>query len=68
MNVKVGDWIRFYQGGKLVIGVVQYAETSNIESIEKLHDKQDASSNEQVMGKACDGQPEVNIQYVNKIS
>jgi hypothetical protein len=26
MSVKVGDWVRFYQGGKLVIGVVQYAE------------------------------------------
>ena len=26
MNVKVGDWIRFYQGGVLVIGVVQYVE------------------------------------------
>lgn len=21
---KVGDWVRFYQGGKLVIGVVAY--------------------------------------------
>ena len=26
MNIKVGDWIRFYQGGVLVIGVVQYVE------------------------------------------
>ena len=24
MNVQPGDWIRFYQGGKLVIGVVGY--------------------------------------------
>lgn len=26
MTVKVGDWVRFYQCGKLVIGVVQYIE------------------------------------------
>lgn len=24
MNVKVGDWIRFYQEGRIVTGVVQY--------------------------------------------
>lgn len=23
-KVKVGDWVRFWQGGSLVIGVVQY--------------------------------------------
>jgi hypothetical protein len=23
-DVRIGDWVRFYQGGKLVIGVVQY--------------------------------------------
>lgn len=26
MNINVGDWIRFYQSGVLVIGVVQYLE------------------------------------------
>jgi hypothetical protein len=26
MKVKIGDWVRFYQGGKLVIGVAQYLE------------------------------------------
>ena len=26
MKVKVGDWVRFYEGGILVIGVVQYIE------------------------------------------
>ena len=26
MKVKVGDWVRFYQDGILVIGVVQYME------------------------------------------
>ena len=25
-TIKVGSWIRFYQGGFLVIGVVQYIE------------------------------------------
>jgi hypothetical protein len=25
-KVKIGSWIRFYQSGKLVIGVVQYLE------------------------------------------
>lgn len=25
-TIKVGSWIRFYQGGVLVIGVVQYIE------------------------------------------
>lgn len=24
MTIKIGDWIRFYQNGRLVIGVVQY--------------------------------------------
>jgi hypothetical protein len=62
-GVQMG-WNPIYQ----VRSVVQYAETSNVESIEKSNDKQDASSNEQMIGKACDGQPEVNIQYVNKVS
>lgn len=26
MIIKVGDWVRFYQSGKMVIGVVQYLE------------------------------------------
>lgn len=26
MNVSVGDWVRFYQSGKLVVGVVQYLD------------------------------------------
>ena len=25
-TIKVGSWIRFYQNGKMVIGVVQYLE------------------------------------------
>ena len=62
-GVQMG-WNPIYQ----VRSVVQYAETSNVESIEKSNDKQEASGNEQMTGKACDGQPEVNIQYVNKIS
>jgi hypothetical protein len=62
-GVEMG-WNPIYQ----VRSVVQYAETSNVESIEKSNDKPDASNNEQMMGKACDGQPEVNIQYVNRIS
>lgn len=24
MNIKVGDWVRFYQSGIIVIGVVEY--------------------------------------------
>jgi hypothetical protein len=24
MKIKVGDWVRFYHDGKMVIGVVQY--------------------------------------------
>ena len=24
MKVEIGDWVRFYNGGKLVIGVVEY--------------------------------------------
>lgn len=27
-DVKHGDWVRFYQGGTLVIGVVQYVRKS----------------------------------------
>jgi len=23
-KIKVGDWVRFYQDGRLVIGIVQY--------------------------------------------
>lgn len=26
MTIQVGDWVRFYQNGLLVIGVVQYIE------------------------------------------
>jgi hypothetical protein len=61
-GVQMG-WNPIYQ----VRSVVQYAETSNVESIEKSNDQSDANNNGQITGKACDGQPEVNIQYVNKI-
>ena len=30
MTVKVGDWVRFYQGGELVIGVIQYLEKNSL--------------------------------------
>ena len=32
MSIDVGDWVRFYQGGKLVIGVVQYVRSSHLDS------------------------------------
>lgn len=25
-EIKVGDWVRFYQGGRLVVGIVQYVQ------------------------------------------
>ncbi len=28
LKVDEGDWVRFYQGGKLVIGIVQYIRPS----------------------------------------
>jgi len=62
-GVQLG-WNPIYQ----VRSVVQYAETSNLEVIEKLNDNPEANNGGQMMGKACDGQPEVNIQYVNKVS
>ena len=30
MTVKVGDWVRFYQGGALVIGIVQYRKKNSL--------------------------------------
>ena len=29
-TIKVGSWVRFYQGGYLVIGVVQYLEKTSL--------------------------------------
>lgn len=30
MNCKVGDWVRFYNNGELVIGVVEYKRIDQI--------------------------------------
>ena len=32
MKVNTGDWVRFYQAGKLVIGVVQYITPDEFDS------------------------------------
>lgn len=29
-QINVGSWVRFYQGGRLVVGVVQYIEQDYI--------------------------------------
>jgi len=29
-TIKVGSWVRFYRGGALVVGVVQYLEKDNL--------------------------------------
>lgn len=31
-QVQVGDWVRFYQNGKLVIGSVQYVKKKQFDS------------------------------------
>lgn len=28
-QIEVGDWVRFYNGGRLVIGKVEYVNTNN---------------------------------------
>ena len=37
MKVKVGDWVRFYSNGRLVIGAVQYIENVRILGNINLH-------------------------------
>lgn len=38
MKCKVGDWVRFYQNEKMVIGVVQYVRTGKCYEAEQIID------------------------------
>lgn len=38
VGAQVGDWVRFYQGGRFVIGMVQYINTEHWAGPEYLTD------------------------------
>lgn len=49
MTIQVGDWVRFYQNGKLVIGVVEYVMKSDVLGDIELHTDQGTTDPESVL-------------------